>query len=623
MKKPPRGLVWHSKGSAPSKGKLLTNFRVRIAAEVSKDDGAETTRAFELTAVLNDGTTHSFTISAADFAGQPRNWVTEKVGSKAIIYPGMTEHFRCAIQELSDPKKQVVYKHLGWRKTSEGWMYLHARGCIGSSPSDGQVIVDVPEQLAAFQLAAPADNQQRIDAVRASLRILDLGPDTVMVPILCAVYRAVLGEADFSLHIEGQTGVFKSETAALAQQHWGAGLNSRNLPGAWSGTGNWLEALLFYGKDTLLVVDDFSPQHSKFEQVRLNSTADRVFRAQGNKSGRGRMRKDLSLQASKPPRALTLSTGEDVPEGQSLRARLLVIQLSKGDIASDRLAECQRDAAAGLYAKAMAAYVEWLVPRLDSVRHKLNILKDEYSKRVAGPHARTARIIADLASGFDIFLQFAMECEAIDGESAQRIRERVWTALGQVAEAQESQQKSQDPARRFLELISSAIASGQAHIANLEGEAPKVFYRATSLGWRQRWREVWLKSDSDEHIRQECEELIPQGKRIGWIDKNTIYLDPEASYQIAESMTPNRTLGVSQPVLNKRLHEAGLLKVTEKTSRGTYTTRKTIESRDRQSVLAISCSTIGIKPIIGPIIEDEQHDEATRPQEDVVKAANS
>jgi hypothetical protein len=45
------------------------------------------------------------------------------------------------------------------------------------------------------------------------------------------------------------TGRFKSEAAALAQQHFGAGLDARHLPANWSSTGNALEALAFTAKD--------------------------------------------------------------------------------------------------------------------------------------------------------------------------------------------------------------------------------------------------------------------------------------------------------------------------------------------------------------------------------------
>src|SRR5439155_983782 len=74
--------------------------------------------------------------------------------------------------------------------------------------------------------------------------------------------------------------------------------------------------------------------------------ADRLLRAQGNRSGRLRMRPDGSLRACKPPRGLILSTGEDLPRGQSLRSRVLVFELGRSDVEWSRLTDCQAHAGA-------------------------------------------------------------------------------------------------------------------------------------------------------------------------------------------------------------------------------------------------------------------------------------
>jgi hypothetical protein len=68
--------------------------------------------------------------------------------------------------------------------------------------------------------------------------LLELSPPTISFPLLAAEYRAVLGGADFALHLVGETGAFKRELAALHQQHFGAGMDRLHLPGAWSSTGN-------------------------------------------------------------------------------------------------------------------------------------------------------------------------------------------------------------------------------------------------------------------------------------------------------------------------------------------------------------------------------------------------
>jgi hypothetical protein len=116
---------------------------------------------------------------------------------------------------------------------------------------------------------------------------------------------------------------------------------------AWSSTVNFLEALAFAAKDALLPIDEFvGSSTSLTEKARMYSAAERLFRAQGNSSGRGRMRADTTLRPIKPPRGTIVSNGEEVPAGQSLRARMLILEISEDDtINLDILTECQRDGA--------------------------------------------------------------------------------------------------------------------------------------------------------------------------------------------------------------------------------------------------------------------------------------
>jgi type I restriction enzyme M protein len=83
------------------------------------------------------------------------------------------------------------------------------------------------------------------------------------------------------------------------------------------------------------------------------------------------MRADASLRATRPPRGTILSTGEDVPRGQSLRARLLVLEFSPGDIDRQRLTPYQADSAAGKYAAALAGFLRWLAPQYEAISSRL------------------------------------------------------------------------------------------------------------------------------------------------------------------------------------------------------------------------------------------------------------
>src|SRR5207244_1102173 len=111
-----------------------------------------------------------------------------------------------------------------------------------------------------------------------------------------------------------------------------------------------------------------APSGTQLDIQRLHAKADRVLRGQGNNSGRQRLGRDAAPKAETAPRGLILGTGEDVPRGHSLRARLMVLEFEDGTVDELRLTKAQDDAADGLYAKAMAGFVSWLAARYERVR---------------------------------------------------------------------------------------------------------------------------------------------------------------------------------------------------------------------------------------------------------------
>jgi hypothetical protein len=272
----------------------LCNFTARIVEEVLHDDGAEQTLSLALEGSLADSRALARTeASAAEFAAM--NWVIAAWGSRAVISAGMgcKDHLRAAIQHLSgEPPRRTVYQHTGWRELAGSWIYVHAGGALGADGPGHGIDVSLPTPLAGYALPAPPDGEPLREAVRASLHVLGLAPDRITVPLLAAVYRSALDSTDMTVHLTGPTGTGKTELAALAQQHYGAGMDARHLPGSWSSTGNSLEGLAFAAKDALLVVDDFAPGGSIYDVSRYHREADRLLRAQGNRSGRGRMRPD-------------------------------------------------------------------------------------------------------------------------------------------------------------------------------------------------------------------------------------------------------------------------------------------------------------------------------------------
>ncbi len=502
---------------------VLATWHGRIVEEVTRDDGAEKTLTLAIEGALADGTPlPRVEVLADDFPSM--RWAVKNWGTRAVVLAGAgtADHVRTGIQLLSgDVPRRTVFAHTGWREVGGQWAYLHAGGAIGPDGPLADITVSLPEALAGYSLPDPPEGARLVEDVRASLRMLELAADRITVPLLGAVFRSVLDTCDSSVHLAGQTGQGKSELAALGQQHFGAGMDARHFAGSWSSTGNALEGLAFALKDAVLVIDDFAPNGSSADVARMHREADRVFRAQGNRSGRMRMRIDGSLRPSKPPRGLILSTGEDVPKGQSLRARLLTVELSPGDplIGSNSPpVKTMRRPVCTL--KGFPAICDGSRPRYTAVRDGLRSEVAALRERAQadGQHARTPVIMADLAAGWQHWLDFALSVGAISKNDKRNLEQRVWEALTEAGNSQAEHLASAEPCGQFLRLLAGALASGRAYVAAADGTPPAD---ADAWGWRASG-ETWQPQ--------------PGARCIGWIDGDELYLEPEAAYAEAQEL---------------------------------------------------------------------------------------
>jgi hypothetical protein len=571
-----RGIVWVKDTPNGPVETLVTNFSARIVGSLLEDDGAEVSSSFEIEAQLA-GRTFRFPVSAAGFSSMA--WVPANMGPGAVVFPGfgLRDHARAAIQLLStDFAERRVYRHTGWRRLESGeWAYLHAGGAVLPASCEEAVQVDVqlPDSLSRMTLPEPAEGEQLHEAYRALLRLWGLGPAKITIPLAAAALRAALGGADFALALAGPTGVFKSELAALAQQHFGADFDARHLPASWSGTANSIEGLAFTAKDMLLVVDDYAPQGTAVDVHRLNALVDRIVRAQGNHSGRSRMRADGSLRPTKPPRGLILSTGEDTPPGKSLLGRLLVLDIQKGDISPSRLSACQADARRGLYAQTMSSFLAWIAEDYEGhaqqLREQVIALRDaSLTKQGLHGHSRSPEITANLAAAIDLFLRFGEARGILEARERTALRKSAWAALASAEADQADYQRQSNPARRFLSLLRTALTSGRCHLMGADGLAPKD---SEAYGWR-------IASGGAYSSLEER----PKGDLVGWVgeadgERRNVWLLPDAALAVVKRLAQDthESFAVSRIALGKELNAQRLLLTTAQDSaRPTLTVRR-------------------------------------------------
>jgi hypothetical protein len=405
----------------------LANFDARIASELVKDDGTEQTRFYEIMATHKDSP-YTFHVRATEF--DSLHWVARELPAPCMVFAGrgVKDNLPVAIKTVSGViPRRTIFTHIGWTILEGKRAYLHADGTIGANGVRPDIQVELPPELSEFRLPAPLDSRSLINAIRASLSIYDVAPQRITIPLLLTAYRAVLGEANFSVFLYGESGERKSCLAALVQQHFGAGMDFDHLPANWESTENYSERLAHLAKDAVLVMDDFVPTGDFRSVQRKHALADRLLRGQANRQARGRLQSDISFRAGHKPRGIVVATGEELPRGQSLRARLLALLVFKGDVKLEALTFAQQAGAHKQFSQAMSGFVRYVAKHWEDIQEKRRAYTCEAKLEAAetSAHGRGIAMRHELLWAAQIFSEFAVDVGAMTRHDADEFRERV------------------------------------------------------------------------------------------------------------------------------------------------------------------------------------------------------
>lgn len=545
------GLWWMKPTAEGTQPVRMCNFVARITHEVTRDDGVEKQKVLEIDFCMG-GKPQLVEASLDRFGSQ--NWHMQFFGARAMVSPGIPpSRLIHGIQSISSPSSTTIYTHTGWRRIGGVDLYLSAGDPIGPLGPLGplpETIVEPAGSLGGCVLPSPPVGEELRKAVLVVDDFLNVGPLRITAAIQLAVFRAVLGEADFAIFIEGPTGGLKTAVAAVAQSYFGKGFDARHLPASWSSTANALEDVMFRGKDMVVVIDDFVPAHAG-DKAAMDAKADRVFRGAANGSARQRLKQDGTPRPERPPRCLPIATGEFLPSGYSAVARTLVISISKGDIDKERLTRLQADAASGRLASAMAGFLQWCAGQLDQLRGRLRdrVRQLRLSLQGRGWHDRTCTTVAELMATAEIVADFLVHAGALAAADHESYVTDLHETLVAVGDAQGQVHRDIDPVDQYLRLLGSALASGRAHLCSAEhGDGPPNGHELRT-GWTRQSAMGWTS----------------RGERIGWIhDDDNVYLLPEAADAVVQRLARDQGGGlVVGNALRKRLHERGKLASTE------------------------------------------------------------
>lgn len=534
----------------------LANAAIRITELLEHDNGSgDLFHEYQMDGELHTGRKlNSIAIPSADFAKM--TWVAEK-WPEVIVAAGRTtqDRLREAIQFFSgEIPRRRIYEHTGWREIDGHMIYLSSSGALGlGKDADFTVEVDLhmgrPEtHMTRYDL--PLEPKNIDTAILASLNFWDICDPAITIPQWAAVYLAPLAPlltADFGLWVHGKSGSFKSVIAALALSHFGdwSGRDGRlKLPANFISTANNILMTAFQAKDTILVIDDYSPGNTPREMRERDEVASRLLRSLGNRAARGRMADGRRYQADFPPRCLALITAEDVPPGQSILARGIGVRVYMPPLGSEehatiiaRISQAQ-EVEAKLYRHAMAGYLLWAQRHWSQLAEQLPIAAARHTKDIiATGHSRLADALGKLSAAVDTALLYFQDAGVLSERQARDRQKVAAEALNRIILEHAGQIEALDPCLILAETIQEQI---------------------DGLEWYLVPFEPVITPDGKEVI----DDTPPSigAKFIGWYDQQYIYLLPKAVKAVIDLY--NR-LGTPFPVgrntLYSRLEERGWL----------------------------------------------------------------
>jgi len=346
-------------------------------------------------------------------------------------------------------------------------------------------------------------------------------------------------------------------------------MDARHLPGSWSSTANALECQAFYAANAAFAVDDFVPTGTSYQAKQYQASADKLIRAQGNQGGRARLTDVSTLQQTFFPRGVILSTGEDIPQGHSVRARMIIMEASPGDVKLDALTIAQKNRS--LYSTLLASLIQELAAHPDDIENEVMTLRDQ---NLDIGHSRTPQMVARLIVVIRHFLQWAARKGLTKQPKA--ITDKLEDAIAEVAMKQGSYLEASDPMEIFLSSLRMVFGIGKGHIRSLNGGIPA---RADTIGW------------TDSKGAGEMATWRAHGPCLGWIDWQNDEMLLEHNIGIAAAITASQgELQMTKGTLLKRMKESALLKRTDETRQRT-TVRITADGHP-QTVIVLRASQV-------------------------------
>lgn len=344
----------------------------------------------------------------------------------------------------------------------------------------------------------------------------------------------------------------KSWTAAATMAFWTSKVpgawHNNHLPGKATDTVASMENAV--ARTPIWVADDLAPSTDRRQASSQEAALGDLIRSVFNRSGKRRMKADMSARDVNKPKALLVLTAENEPSVHSISERIVRLTFGSGSLNPDRnvtskvVATYSETGAAARLAGAFIRWHAWRAKTADGwadLYSRWSIAKDAARASAAeiisgssdqGQADRHATMAADLMVTYSILAEFARDIGADKRIVRACNREMQVRVANQVAAAHDAQESSA-PGRSTIEAIATLLRSGQGHIAHAE--------MATSAPSNDDLRNLvlgWVPGTEQGQMR-------PTGRTIGWLLKTrdgkqeVALLDPKTAFNEAQRAYPD------------------------------------------------------------------------------------
>ncbi len=463
----PEGEIIDSKNNKISNIVIIPKYQIRME---------ETNEMYAVISAVIDGCKVIENIKLPATELVTIKWIPSYLGLDAIVYPRKKQEFTLIMKNLfRSVKNKTVFSNTGWIKdTDNNYEYIDYSGGIENTAVD----VCLDEHLSKYSISREEVNV--INAAKESHNILNIVDKEIAYSLLGLTYLCPLIEfigkkiklPEFTVWLYGFTGTRKTTLAKLMLSHFGDFKNW--VPASFNDTYSSIEIRAHALKDTLILLDDFCPQQSYKETQNINTTAEKVIRAFGDRTSRGRSTVTLENQKKFIPRGMMLITGETIVPGNSTVARLITLELKKNSINLEALSKAQENSK--LLSVSMREYIKWIKREVNSdyndFLEAIDYIYNEYLKELRenaiDTHGRSYEAYAFLLLGLNMMYQFFESIGLLTEEETEiELEESIIEFINQIKINHENS-KSNDPVELFLNTIKELITTKEITLKDLE-----------------------------------------------------------------------------------------------------------------------------------------------------------